>query len=166
MAFNSLNDSGLADHMASLECSIELLLDQVSEILRKLSFVELVLILSPSCVLPPIVASLLNLALNLDMTVNSVVVPSFFSPPVVRNATPELSLSSSKVLTTKVGGLKLKIMALEVSVGLVLARLDFLCSSLRINNPAKQDDIICWHKKMNNLISIVTETKLKDKIYP
>ncbi|KAG9306341.1 hypothetical protein G9A89_018224 [Geosiphon pyriformis] len=35
-----------------------------------------------------------------------------------------------------------------------------------MNNPAKQDDIICWHKETNNLISIVTETKLKGKIHP
>ncbi|KAG9300421.1 hypothetical protein G9A89_010046 [Geosiphon pyriformis] len=34
-----------------------------------------------------------------------------------------------------------------------------------MNNPAKQEDIICWHKDMNNLISIVTETKLKGKIH-
>ncbi|KAG9307656.1 hypothetical protein G9A89_023221 [Geosiphon pyriformis] len=33
-----------------------------------------------------------------------------------------------------------------------------------MNNPVKQDNIIHWHKEMNNLISIVTETKLKGKI--
>ncbi|KAG9295738.1 hypothetical protein G9A89_008966 [Geosiphon pyriformis] len=33
-----------------------------------------------------------------------------------------------------------------------------------MNNPAKQENVICWHKDMNNLISIVTETKLKNKI--
>ncbi|KAG9297567.1 hypothetical protein G9A89_007642 [Geosiphon pyriformis] len=33
-----------------------------------------------------------------------------------------------------------------------------------MNNLAKQEDIIYWHKKMNNLVSIVTKTKLKDKI--
>ncbi|KAG9291007.1 hypothetical protein G9A89_012879 [Geosiphon pyriformis] len=37
------------------------------------------------------------------------------------------------------------------------------CNVKGINNPVKQDDIICWHKDMNNLISIVTKTKLKDK---
>ncbi|KAG9300819.1 hypothetical protein G9A89_003168 [Geosiphon pyriformis] len=35
-----------------------------------------------------------------------------------------------------------------------------------MNNPAKQENIICWHKEMNNMISIVTETKLKDRICP
>ncbi|KAG9284092.1 hypothetical protein G9A89_022866 [Geosiphon pyriformis] len=33
-----------------------------------------------------------------------------------------------------------------------------------MNNPAKQDDIVHWHKIMDNLISIVTETKLKSKV--
>ncbi|KAG9297555.1 hypothetical protein G9A89_007630 [Geosiphon pyriformis] len=35
-----------------------------------------------------------------------------------------------------------------------------------MNNPAKQADIICWHRDMNNLVFIVTETKLKDKVQP
>ncbi|KAG9298332.1 hypothetical protein G9A89_002820 [Geosiphon pyriformis] len=33
-----------------------------------------------------------------------------------------------------------------------------------MNNPTKQKDIIRWHKEMNNLVSIVTETKLRSKI--
>ncbi|KAG9302790.1 hypothetical protein G9A89_009567 [Geosiphon pyriformis] len=118
IASNSFDDSGLADCMASLECSVKLLSDQVFEILRKLSFVKLVLLLSPSCVPFPIVTSSLNSALDSDIVVNSVVVPP--SPPVVGNAGPELSLSSLKVLTTKVSGLESKMMALEVSIGLVL----------------------------------------------
>ncbi|KAG9284665.1 hypothetical protein G9A89_003625 [Geosiphon pyriformis] len=35
-----------------------------------------------------------------------------------------------------------------------------------MNNLTKQEDIIRWHKEMNNLVSIVTETKLKSKICP
>ncbi|KAG9291575.1 hypothetical protein G9A89_021994 [Geosiphon pyriformis] len=38
-------------------------------------------------------------------------------------------------------------------------------AGLDINNPAKQDNIVCWHKDMNNLISIFMETKLKEKIH-
>ncbi|KAG9299062.1 hypothetical protein G9A89_020375 [Geosiphon pyriformis] len=33
-----------------------------------------------------------------------------------------------------------------------------------MNNPAKQDDIICWHKEKDNLVSIFTESKLKGKV--
>ncbi|KAG9294403.1 hypothetical protein G9A89_001908 [Geosiphon pyriformis] len=39
-----------------------------------------------------------------------------------------------------------------------------VCSSM--NNPAKQKDIIRWHKKMNNMVFIVIETKLKSKVCP
>ncbi|KAG9284319.1 hypothetical protein G9A89_007474 [Geosiphon pyriformis] len=35
-----------------------------------------------------------------------------------------------------------------------------------MNNSAKQEDIIRWHRDLNNLVSIVTETKLKDKVRP
>ncbi|KAG9292209.1 hypothetical protein G9A89_023929 [Geosiphon pyriformis] len=67
---------------------------------------------------PPFVASPLDLALNSDMAVNSVVV--LFSPslPVVDNAISILSLSSLKVLTTKMDSLELKMIALEVSFNL------------------------------------------------
>ncbi|KAG9300287.1 hypothetical protein G9A89_011360 [Geosiphon pyriformis] len=41
-----------------------------------------------------------------------------------------------------------------------------MCNVKGMNNLAKQNDIICWHKEMNNLISVVIETKLRDKICP
>ncbi|KAG9303333.1 hypothetical protein G9A89_013659 [Geosiphon pyriformis] len=154
MASNFLNNSGLTDCMAFLKCSMELLSDQVSEILRKLSFVELVPMLFLSCI-PFCCYFFYELSFE-------------FEYGLIENATLKLSLSSSKILTTKVGGLKSKMMALEVSVGLVLVKLNSLCSSLGlgINNPVKQSNIICWHKEINNLIFIVTETKLKDKVCP
>ncbi|KAG9305764.1 hypothetical protein G9A89_022147 [Geosiphon pyriformis] len=117
MTSNLLDDSGLANHMAFLEHSLELLLDRILDILKRLSLVNLM-----SMSLPPF--------LNSDMTVDSVVVLSSSSLPLVNNATPKLSLSSSKVLTTKIGGLKSKMMALEILVSLVLASLDSLCSGL------------------------------------
>ncbi|KAG9300171.1 hypothetical protein G9A89_010581 [Geosiphon pyriformis] len=153
--------------MASLECSMEILSDQVSEILRKLSFVELVPIFSSSCIILPVVASLMSSALNSDMAVDSVIVLSL-SPPLplmVENAILELSLNSSKVLITKVGSLESKMMALKVSVGLFISSFFISITDLiwkiamynirGMNNPIKQSDIVCWHKKMNNLISII-----------
>ncbi|KAG9285762.1 hypothetical protein G9A89_013187 [Geosiphon pyriformis] len=172
---NPLDNSGLANHMNSLKHSIGLLSDQVSEILRKLSFVDLVLVLSPSCVLSLIIAVPLDSALSLDITIDSMVVLSLPPLPVINNTTSDLSLSSLKILITKVGGLELKMMALEILVNSVLARLDFLCSSLvwkiamcnvrEMNNLAKQNDIVHWHKNMNNLVLIFMETKLKKKIF-
>ncbi|KAG9300922.1 hypothetical protein G9A89_004980 [Geosiphon pyriformis] len=41
-----------------------------------------------------------------------------------------------------------------------------MCNVRGMNNPAKQEDIIRWHKEMNNLVSIVTETKLKSRVRP
>ncbi|KAG9295455.1 hypothetical protein G9A89_013484 [Geosiphon pyriformis] len=40
------------------------------------------------------------------------------------------------------------------------------CNVRGMNTPAKQEDIIRWHKEMNNLVSIVTETKLRSRICP
>ncbi|KAG9297818.1 hypothetical protein G9A89_000123 [Geosiphon pyriformis] len=137
VASDSLDNSGLTDCMASLKHVMEILLDQVSEILRKLSFVKLVPIFSSSCIILSVVDSLMGSALISDMAVDSVVVPSpspLFSL-VVGNTISKLSLSSSKVLTTKVDSLESKIMALKVSVGLVLTRLNSLCSGLDLSAP-------------------------------
>ncbi|KAG9299172.1 hypothetical protein G9A89_013820, partial [Geosiphon pyriformis] len=133
-----LDDSGLSNHMAFLEHSLELLSDQISEILRKLSFVNLVLMSLSSYVSLSFVTPPLNSALNSDMAVDNMVVPSSPILSVINDATPDLSLSSSKMLTTKVGGLESKMMALE--------------------------DIVHWHKNMDNLILIITETKLWSKV--
>ncbi|KAG9307151.1 hypothetical protein G9A89_016979 [Geosiphon pyriformis] len=176
MASNPLNDSGLAKRLASLECFLELLLDQVSNILKKLSLVNLVLMLLLPCAPLSLVVPLLDSALDLNMAVNSVVVPSSFSLSLINKTASELSLSSSKMLTTKADGLESKMLALKVSVNSVLKRLDSLCSGLvwkiatcnirGMNNPAKQKDIVHWHKDMGNLISIITETKLWSKVCP
>ncbi|KAG9304382.1 hypothetical protein G9A89_019944 [Geosiphon pyriformis] len=40
-----------------------------------------------------------------------------------------------------------------------------MCNIRGMNNPAKQADVICWHKEMDNMISIITETKLKGRIH-
>ncbi|KAG9294995.1 hypothetical protein G9A89_017789 [Geosiphon pyriformis] len=82
---------------------------------------------------------------------------------------PVLGLNSSKVLTSKLGSLESKFVALEVLVNSILVSLVWniaMCNVRGMNNPVKQDDIICWHKEMNNVILIVTETKLKGKICP
>ncbi|KAG9301763.1 hypothetical protein G9A89_003310 [Geosiphon pyriformis] len=60
------------------------------------------------------------------MVLNSVPVFSTPFPPVVNNAAANLSSSSFKVLTTKVGGLESKMVALKVLVKSVLEKLDCL----------------------------------------
>ncbi|KAG9283969.1 hypothetical protein G9A89_005476 [Geosiphon pyriformis] len=144
---NPLNDFGLAKCLASLKHSLELLSDQVSDILKKLRLVNLVPILSLPCAPLSLVAPLLNSALDLNMAVNGVVMPSSSSFPLVDKTAPELSLSSSKVFTTKVGVWKIA-----------------TYNVWGINNPAKQEDIVRWHKNMGSLILIITETKLQNRV--
>ncbi|KAG9284387.1 hypothetical protein G9A89_023644 [Geosiphon pyriformis] len=165
LSFTSNNNSGLSDCLAVLKCSLELLLNQVSVLLRKLSFVELVsLIVSSSAPLPVAPVSL-TLILDLDMVLNNVLVSFTLFPSVGSDLVANFSSGSSKVLTTKVDGLESKMVALETSINLVLGRLNCLCSGLGMNNPTKQEDIVRWHKDMSNLILIITETKLKDKVH-
>ncbi|KAG9284982.1 hypothetical protein G9A89_009792 [Geosiphon pyriformis] len=77
------------------------------------------------------------------------------------NDNSQLGLSSSKVLTSKIGILELKLVALNASIGSILAKLEQMCAG-----SGPQEDIIHWHKEINNMISIITETKLKDRIRP
>ncbi|KAG9306294.1 hypothetical protein G9A89_018177 [Geosiphon pyriformis] len=40
-----------------------------------------------------------------------------------------------------------------------------MCNIRGMNNSAKQENIIRWHKEINNLVFIVTETKLRSKVW-
>ncbi|KAG9291343.1 hypothetical protein G9A89_003447 [Geosiphon pyriformis] len=125
--FSTLANFSLNAHLAFLECSLELLADQVSDILRKLSFVELVPMV-PSFDAPFLVGSVpLALGLDFDMALNGELASSNPHSPSI-DMGGGFNLSSSKVLTTKVGGLESKMSALEASVNSVLARLDLLCA--------------------------------------
>ncbi|KAG9284411.1 hypothetical protein G9A89_023668 [Geosiphon pyriformis] len=161
----SPSDHGFYGYLVSLECSLELLANQVSGILKKLGSIELVFPVVTPVVFSLVVSVFVVSSLDINMVLDSVL--------VIDNTTTGLSLSSSKVLTIKVSGLESKIMALEVSyIGSLYFSMSVLvwkitmCNVRGINNPAKQDDIIHWHKEQNNLITVVTETKLKDKICP
>ncbi|KAG9305677.1 hypothetical protein G9A89_022599 [Geosiphon pyriformis] len=167
MASNSLGDSCLTDRLASLEYFLELLSDQVSVILKKLSFVELVPMLSISCVSPLVVAVPLNLALNSDMAVDNVMVSSSISSLVVKNIAPEFSLSSLKVFTTKMDGLELKIMVLDIlfisSPSILMNNLVWkfaTCNIHGINVSTKQNDVVYWHVSSGCMVSFMMEIKL------
>ncbi|KAG9295570.1 hypothetical protein G9A89_003873 [Geosiphon pyriformis] len=173
----SLGDYDMYGCLASLECSLKLLADQVSGILEKLGSINLVSLANTSDASFLAVPVSVVLGLNLDMVLDGVsVIPNPFLP-VISDTAPVINPSSSKVLTTKISGLESKMVALKVLVESVLEKLDCLCSDLGLsaiamcnvrgmNNPMKQDNIIHWHKETNNLISIVTKTKLKGKIRP
>ncbi|KAG9307278.1 hypothetical protein G9A89_017106 [Geosiphon pyriformis] len=131
----------------------------VSAIAKKLSCVEVVSSVFSPLVPPPIASTSLALCADLDMALDVLLATSLSFCPTVDDTNPDFGSSSSKVLTAKVGGLKSKLMALDALVGSVLARLDVLCSGL-----GSSEDIVCWHKDMGNLVSIFTESKLKNKV--
>ncbi|KAG9300521.1 hypothetical protein G9A89_002399 [Geosiphon pyriformis] len=165
MDSSSSSAADLGGRLAVLERSVEILLDQVSLILKKLSFVDLVpLASSPSAlplVSPTAVVSDMDPGLELDGTLLSSV--SFSSN--VGGLVVDFSLSSSKVLTAKIGSLESNIMALEALVCLVLDKLDHLhsgsgsslvwkfatCNVRGINVSAKQADVVRWHVNLGNM---------------
>ncbi|KAG9284285.1 hypothetical protein G9A89_002095 [Geosiphon pyriformis] len=119
-------------HLASLECSLELLADQVSGILVKLGSIKLVSLATTSNASPPTVLVSVVSGLDLDMVLNDASAVSNLSPLVISDISSIISPSSFKVLTTKVGGLESKIVALEVLVESVLEKLDCLCSDISL----------------------------------
>ncbi|KAG9306342.1 hypothetical protein G9A89_018225 [Geosiphon pyriformis] len=121
------------DCLASLECSLELLADQVSGILEKLGSINLVSLANTSDASSLTVPVSVVSGLDLDMILDGASAISNLSPFVISNTAPVISLSSSKVLTTKISGLESKIVALEVSVESVLEKLDHLCSGLGLS---------------------------------
>ncbi|KAG9299325.1 hypothetical protein G9A89_013973 [Geosiphon pyriformis] len=122
-------DSFFNARLASLKCFFKLLTDQVFDVLRKLSFVELVLMV-PSSGAPLLVGSVpLAPGLDSDMALKGELASSnSHSPSIDMGA--GFNSSSSKVLTTKMGGLESKMSALEASISSVLVRLDLLCAGL------------------------------------
>ncbi|KAG9298573.1 hypothetical protein G9A89_004281 [Geosiphon pyriformis] len=130
MGSDFLMVTGLNDCLAFLEHSLELLAEQVSGILKKLSSIELVPLPLVSLASPPVISASLNLSANSNMMLDAPQVFSFPPITVINNAASDFGFSSSKILTTKVGGLESKIIALDAVVDTVLARLDLLCSGL------------------------------------
>ncbi|KAG9286594.1 hypothetical protein G9A89_005362 [Geosiphon pyriformis] len=153
--------SYLSDCLAVLECSLELLADCVSGILVRLDSFGVVPLVPSSLAPSPVVSAALSSKVDSDMIVDNALSSSDITPPITIDAVVDLSASSFKVLTAKMGSLEMKLVALEASVGSIV-----MCNVKDMNNCAKQADIVHWHKNMNNMISIVTETKLKGKIRP
>ncbi|KAG9291176.1 hypothetical protein G9A89_013048 [Geosiphon pyriformis] len=127
--------SHLNDQLAILEHSLELLTDCVSGILARLKSIDLVSVATSSLSLLLVVSETLFSDVVSDMILNTALVSSGTPPSVIHDAVVELSSSSSKVLTAKVGGLETKLIALEASVGSVLDKLNILCSGSGLSVP-------------------------------
>ncbi|KAG9303012.1 hypothetical protein G9A89_006229 [Geosiphon pyriformis] len=133
-SFASVSSSGLDlyNHITFLKHFLELLANQISGILKKLSLVDSVPLVVASEVFSLVVPVSVAFGLNSDIALVGKLVSSVSPSLVVNNMINSLSSSSSKVLTTKVGGLESKMLALEILVESVLEKLDYLCSGLSL----------------------------------
>ncbi|KAG9299322.1 hypothetical protein G9A89_013970 [Geosiphon pyriformis] len=125
--FVSTNNSALNDQLTSLECSLKLLVDQVSGIVRKLSGIKLVSLAPLPHTSISAVPVTVGLDLGQDMVVDSAELVSLSSFCVISDVLA-LGPNSSKVLTAKVDSLESKFVAFETFVNLVLMKLDQLCA--------------------------------------
>ncbi|KAG9300750.1 hypothetical protein G9A89_023548 [Geosiphon pyriformis] len=153
---------GLGEHLAVLECSLKIFSDQVSVILKKLSFIELVLLVSPSCVSSLAVSVPLALVVDSDMALNSMLA----SPaPLLSNggeSADGLSSNGLKILTSKMGSLKSKLFVPIFVIPMSGLIWKFAtCNVWGINVPTKQTDIVHWHVSSGNMVFFVAETKLR-----
>ncbi|KAG9296140.1 hypothetical protein G9A89_014732 [Geosiphon pyriformis] len=145
----SMVNSPLGTHLARLKHSVELLFDQILNILLRFDNLSLVpsapsfsVILSVD-ISHPSVSNFLMVA-DFDLGSN---MPIFLSSG---NDNFQLGVSSSKVLTSKVGILESKLVVLDASIGSILVKLEQMCAGsgpLGINVSAKQTDVVHWHIK-------------------
>ncbi|KAG9290825.1 hypothetical protein G9A89_010974 [Geosiphon pyriformis] len=160
----STGNSFLNSYLASLKCSLELLADQVSSILKKLGFVELVLLVIFSCTPFLAIPTSLTSYLDIDMALNSVL--TLFTPPfsAANNIVSDLSSSSSKfgIKNSSFGGLN------QFSVEKIRSFVfwfGFFSSPFVSMNSLVWKVSMCNHIDVGNMISVVTETKLRGKVY-
>ncbi|KAG9292285.1 hypothetical protein G9A89_009097 [Geosiphon pyriformis] len=124
------NKFSINNCLTSLKCSLELLANQVLDIVHKLNGVELVPLVPITQVVLP-AAPVFTLALpETDMVLNVLWLFFPLSSSVLEDKVVDLGLSSSKVFTSKVNSLESKMLALEVSIGSILGKLDLLCINL------------------------------------
>ncbi|KAG9301885.1 hypothetical protein G9A89_004565 [Geosiphon pyriformis] len=127
--------SYLSDCLAILECSLELLADRVSGILVRLDSFGVVLLVPFFLVSSPIAFAVLSSKVNSDMIIDNALSFLNITPPVTNDAVVNFSASDSKILTAKVGSLETKLVTLEALVGLVLDKLNLLCSGSDLSAP-------------------------------
>ncbi|KAG9307199.1 hypothetical protein G9A89_017027 [Geosiphon pyriformis] len=136
LSFTLLN-SFLDVRLSTLEHFLELLSNQVLDIVKWLNGIALVPLAPISEQSPlisvfqsliPVLSVVVNSSVDLDMVLD---IPD--ACPVLFSSAADdvlvLSSSSTRVLTFKVDSLKSKLVALKVSVGSVLEKLDLLCAS-------------------------------------
>ncbi|KAG9297147.1 hypothetical protein G9A89_019428 [Geosiphon pyriformis] len=160
------NTSDVEKKFAVLKSSLASLAEQIDELAKRLDlFMLAVSQSSPKCQLPVTLPSQ-------DQMGNVVIGESLGEATSGETVT---TLNSSASIEVK----RLESMLEELSASVLsltcISQIFFsitslvwkiaMCKVKGINNPTKQDNIIHWHKEMNNLISVVIETKLRGKIH-
>ncbi|KAG9287246.1 hypothetical protein G9A89_008876 [Geosiphon pyriformis] len=139
------------DRFATLEHSLASLVEQVGKLAKRLDALgPTVPQLSPGC--QPLVTPS-----SQDQGADVVMSEGLGVSPSGGNITGMVSfdMSSHEVSDEDGSGPSAKVDSIVWRVA--------MCNIRGMNNPAKQEDIIRWHKEMNNLVSIITEMKLKNK---
>ncbi|KAG9287467.1 hypothetical protein G9A89_023839 [Geosiphon pyriformis] len=173
--------SFLETRLISLKHSLELLIDKVSDIIDKLDSLNLVSLALASSSQPLVVSGSVNMKFGLDMVLDEpesvVLPPSLFGFEQFKDFDFESGLFGVKVGGSQsfdlfgIGEVRSNVCWLKFC-GLFYTSMNNLvwkiaiCNVRGMNNSAKQKNIIHWHRDMNNLVSIITETKLKDKVRP
>ncbi|KAG9288608.1 hypothetical protein G9A89_006709 [Geosiphon pyriformis] len=136
----------LNNRFATLECSLASLAECVNKLAKRLDTLRpMVSQLSPGRQ-PLVIPSLQNQEVNIVMSESSGVDTS--GGTVVRTAV----FYSSIILKMEETLRNLSIMVMSL-----LAKMD---------NANSQEDVVQWHRELDNLVSIVTETKLRSSVKP
>ncbi|KAG9305929.1 hypothetical protein G9A89_016582 [Geosiphon pyriformis] len=128
-----------------LESSLASLVEQIGKLVKRLdSFMSAVSQPSPECQLPNWVSDVV-MEEDLSEVISgktATTLDFFVSPEVKRLENMLEGLSASCIFQT------------SFSMTSLVWKIA-MCNVRSINNFVKQDDVICWHKEMNNLISII-----------
>ncbi|KAG9291029.1 hypothetical protein G9A89_012901 [Geosiphon pyriformis] len=149
----------LSDRFATLECSLTSLTERVNMLAKRLDIPEPTVSQLSLGSQPLVTPSSQNQGADIVISESLGVVTGGETVAEVVIFDPSVILKMEETLNN-LSIIVMSLLAKMDNAGLVFAPL-----FSQMNNPAKQKDIICWHKKMNNLVSIISETKLKDKVH-
>ncbi|KAG9300739.1 hypothetical protein G9A89_023537 [Geosiphon pyriformis] len=151
----------LEERLVSIESSLVSLMGQIGELAKRLDSLVLAVSQPSSGCQLPVTPSSQNLESNIVMGVASNKTTSDETAAIV-DSSVSFQVTRLENMLKRLSKSVLSLSAYFESS--VLA--GGVISQLGMTNPAKQNNIICWHNDMNNLISIFTETKLKERVCP
>ncbi|KAG9293633.1 hypothetical protein G9A89_018970 [Geosiphon pyriformis] len=146
----------LKKHLVNIESSLISLVGQIGELAKKLDS----LVLALSVTFPS-----QNQGEDIVMEVGSGKTISDETATVTAIVKDSSASSHVAKLENMLEGLAASVLSLSAHFDDGIIWKIATCNVKGMNVPAKQDDIVQWHWDMDNLVSIFTKTKLKDKIF-